>query len=440
MRYISFIITAAFAGILAVAGCSERERVLTIAYTNDANGEIRACGCIKNDHGGLGRRATYVEGLRERSSDFLLFDGGDFSGVGVNYGEQKARLIMTAMSYMEYDAVVVGEMDFAQGVDFLLEEVEKATLPVVVANLVDTKTGELVFPPSRQVELPSGLKIGVIGVMGKGMTFPEAVEEGRLRVDGAEAAISKELARLRDVVDFVVVLAHMPTDRARGLAQAVPGIGLVVTGHDPKPSRRKGKYGDAYVLTTGDRGRFIGVGWATLDSDERIVKFMTEIDALTKDYTDHAAIVKLYESYDSEISRQEQIRVAPAAPQGENAKSGYAGARTCRPCHVATHDQWLSTKHAHAFEILESKNREFDRDCTPCHTTGFDEPGGFFSVVDTPELTDVQCEVCHGNSSAHTRTPTIKTPGNARAACTNCHTAEQTPDFVFKTYWPGIAH
>jgi 2',3'-cyclic-nucleotide 2'-phosphodiesterase (5'-nucleotidase family) len=425
--------------VLAVAlavGCAKREHELTIAYTNNMIGEIRSCGCGSHDYGGLGRRATFVDGLRKRSDNFLLFEGGDFFGLGVNYSEQKARLTTQAMSFIGYDGVVVGEKDFGQGVEYLVDRVNSLKLPVVVANLVDTESGELLFPASRTFELPSGLKVGVVGVVGPGLAFPEAVPPGRLRVEDPKSAIKREVEAIRDVVQLVVVLAHMPTASLRQLGKQIPDIDIIVAGHDARPTRKASTFGNAYLLTTVDRGRFMGIAWATLDTKDGIVNLITDVQPLGEDYTDHEAIVKLFQTYDMEIARVESQRIST----GIQARSTFAGGAACKECHQEIYDQWMSTKHAHAFDILVRESREFDRDCTPCHTTGFYEIGGYMSIVDTPELKNVQCESCHGSSAAHVRTPIVKTPTNARSVCRSCHNAEQTPDFKFDTYWPKIAH
>jgi predicted CXXCH cytochrome family protein len=180
----------------------------------------------------------------------------------------------------------------------------------------------------------------------------------------------------------------------------------------------------------------VGLAWATLDTKDGIVSLATDVRPLDEAYADHEAIVKLYRSYDMEIASVESQRISTGMPT----ESAFAGDGACKECHQAIYDQWLSTKHAHAFDILVREGREFDRDCTPCHTAGFHEIGGFMSAVDTPDLKNVQCESCHGNSAAHARTPIVKTPTNARNVCTSCHSEEQTPDFKFNTYWPKIAH
>ncbi|MDH3217794.1 MAG: multiheme c-type cytochrome, partial [Candidatus Krumholzibacteria bacterium] len=397
-------------------------------------------GCGNHDYGGLGRRATFLSNLRKTSEDVLLFDGGDFFGIDVNYSREKADLTLQAFSYMDYDGIVLGEKDFVEGLDYLLQKVTKLKLPVVVANLEDTRTGDLVFAPSRKVELLNGLRVGVIGVMAPGLTITNQQAAERLRVLEPKASVERELAVLREQVDLVVVLAHMPIAQTKRLADNIEGVDIVVTGHEARPMRKTRKFGNAYVLTAADRGRFMGLASGTFDVRKGMVEFKSEVQPLTPDYHDHEAIVKLFQSYDMEIARREQARVSTGVLRGEYAKNPFVGADGCEPCHTDIYEQWSGTRHAHAFEILVEQEREYDRDCTPCHTTGFYELGGFLSLVETPNLTGVQCEVCHGNGSTHSGAPSVKTPGHARSVCKECHTAEQTPGFAFDKDWPQIAH
>ena len=141
-----------FAGVvISLAGCESKEQSLTIAYSNDMVGEIRSCGCASQDYGGLGRRATFLESYRALAESFLLLEGGDFFGVDVNYGEEKADLTLQAMAYMGYDGIVLGENDFSLGLAYIRDKVTELRLPVVMANVYDPGTGELIFPATRIV-------------------------------------------------------------------------------------------------------------------------------------------------------------------------------------------------------------------------------------------------------------------------------------------------
>ncbi len=92
----------------------------------------------------------------------------------------------------------------------------------------------------------------------------------------------------------------------------------------------------------------------------------------------------------------------------------YIGVENCKICHMPHFDSWQTTRMSKAFELLKpgvrakakrqiglDPNRDYTRapECIRCHTTGYGEPGGFISIEETPEMTDVQCEMCHGPGS-----------------------------------------
>ena len=89
-------------------------------------------------------------------------------------------------------------------------------------------------------------------------------------------------------------------------------------------------------------------------------------------------------------------------------------------------------KHAGAFKELTDEYSKNEK-CIKCHTTGYGKPGGFKSSDETPGLTGVQCEVCHGPGSEHlaskatdkeAKRATINLkPG---AVCSECHNPHKT--------------
>ncbi len=94
----------------------------------------------------------------------------------------------------------------------------------------------------------------------------------------------------------------------------------------------------------------------------------------------------------------------------------YVGIEQCKLCHLPHFESWDTTRMAKAFELLkpgvraEAKrkarldpNRDFTTDpkCLKCHVTGFGQPGGFVSMEKTPQMANIQCEMCHGPGSAY---------------------------------------
>jgi hypothetical protein len=434
----------AFTIWIAIGGCSqEPPETLTIAFSNDLRGEIRSCGCPANDFGGLGRRATLLEIVRDSTDHFLLVDAGDFFGVELNYGKEKADVTMKSMAWMGYDAVVIGEKDFGFGVDYIVRRTQEIGLPVVVANVYDAVADTLLFPPSWVVEYASGLSVGLIGVMGNGLKLPPQVPEGVIRITEPIDAIKRELEEIRDRVEYVVVVAHLSRREAQAIATDVPEVDLVVFGHEGRPSG-KGKsrrFGNAFLLQSPGKGLYLGVAFAVLDGDGGIRKINRFQHPLSKDYEDHEAVAKLFRSYDMNVAAKEKSDIPSALFDARaGLKKPFAGSEACRECHETEYAVWKQSKHAEAFAILEGRARQYDRDCIPCHTTGFYKRGGFEHVTVTPELVDVGCESCHGNGHDHESDPGTLFTDTAGETCRECHNDAQSPNFDFDAAWDRIRH
>jgi hypothetical protein len=185
----------------------------------------------------------------------------------------------------------------------------------------------------------------------------------------------------------------------------------------------------------------MGVAHGVLGEDGRLRSLVTDIAPLSKHFADDERIAKLFSAYDLNIAAKAKTNVPAgvfAARQG--IEKPYATAERCRECHEEIDAQWKETAHARAIDLLTRENRQHDRDCTPCHTTGFYGRGGFESVAVTPALVNIQCESCHGNGHDHVKDPERRMPGEPRAACRGCHTVEQSPDFDFGEFWGRIEH
>lgn len=438
LRILSVLAPACVAVVALFGACDVlkgRPKHLAIVYTNDVRGEIRSCGCAVHDLGGLGRRATFVRVLRDTTTaDVLLLDAGDFFSASINYGKEKAELAMKSMVLMHYDGVVPGEKEFGFGVEYFQTRARAAGLPVLASNLFDAAADTLLFPASRELKLRSGLRVGLIGALSDRIKMPPQVLEGSLEIRDPATTVQAAVDALRPNVDVVVVLAHMSRGEAKRFAELLKGVDVVVQGHDGMPMRKVQRWGEPYVLQVSPKGMYVGVAYATLDRSKRVAHLTSSVVGLDQSFVDDEGVGKLFTAYDIDIATREKAAL-PAS-----VTTAFAGADACQSCHASIFEQWKGTRHAHAFEVLTSQKREFDRDCTPCHTTGFFKQGGFVNASATPHLTGVQCESCHGNGFAHAKDPKVKTDTIAKSTCRACHTAEQTPEFEFVEFWARIDH
>jgi hypothetical protein len=111
----------------------------------------------------------------------------------------------------------------------------------------------------------------------------------------------------------------------------------------------------------------------------------------------------------------------------------YVGAQACVECHENIHTTEMDTRHASALATLKKINQHNNPDCLACHTVGFGLPTGFVSETQTPQLSGVQCENCHGPAGNHAANPDdfsvrprIEIAGEL---CGGCHMGAEQPNF-----------
>ncbi|MCK5539676.1 MAG: cytochrome C [Deltaproteobacteria bacterium] len=125
----------------------------------------------------------------------------------------------------------------------------------------------------------------------------------------------------------------------------------------------------------------------------------------------------------------------------------YVGSAVCAECHEKEYENFSTfTKKAHSFDSLLGLKKglteaEF-KSCFECHTTGYGKPGGFSSIEETPELSNLGCESCHGPGSLHRESedPEDIIRKVSIEHCTDCHNQERVAAFDFKPLVHGGAH
>src|SRR5205823_6081654 len=92
--------------------------------------------------------------------------------------------------------------------------------------------------------------------------------------------------------------------------------------------------------------------------------------------------------------------------------------------------------HARAWQTLVEASATGNRDCVKCHSTGFEEPGGFCKTSDAAQWGNVSCENCHGPGSKHVKTQSDDDIRRdvPEATCRQCHQVphiQSTASFVY---------
>lgn len=416
---------------------------ILIIFSGNALGELKPCGCAKEeDQGGIERRMTYLKQALGSTKNTLLVDTGDGFNEATRQGKLKARFLTKSMGMMKYDAVTLGDKDTVYGNKFI-GEIEN--IPWLSSNIELTGVA---LPKYRIKKFEDGLKVAVLAVSDPKLFYTK--EGSDVKVTDPVEALSRIL---RDVMEnekpgLVVVLSHMAREEGLKLLD-LEGVDIVINGHietendviDMEPVRKDGKI----FVQPGPKGQKMGelrVSMSARGSPSGIAsggkKFDHRMVPLDSKVKFDPEMVKLYSEYNEEV--EELFMASLAAKRKKNQTKVYATDSVCMTCHKGEHETWQNSRHGHAYETLTRVNKSFDPECLVCHTVGFDQPGGFISEIDTPELKNVQCEVCHGPGAAHAKSPGPGFGKQARTACKMCHVKAHSPRFSFADYWPRIEH
>jgi 5'-nucleotidase/UDP-sugar diphosphatase len=153
----------------------------------------------------------------------LLLDTGDaLVGGGILGDKTQGEVIVEGMNLMGYDAMALGPKELSLGPDLLLLRMNAAEFPIVSANVVQSDTGEPIAQPFVVVER-AGHHLAVIGLT----RTPDEVPSGFEVLDPQQVVqtVVKEAAKQADTI---IVLTNLPYRSGIALAEAVPGIDLLV--------------------------------------------------------------------------------------------------------------------------------------------------------------------------------------------------------------------
>ena len=246
--------------------------------------------------GGVARRATMIKRIRaEADTVFLLLDAGNTLFDQPLALQSEGRVVVEAMNAMGYDAMAVGMLDLAKGVEVLRQRAAEARFPILSANLVSKTDGKPILAPYVVIRR-HGLRYGILGV-----TDPDAANAPGVRqvadvLDPVET-VRKLLPELRSQSDVVIVLSRLGLGEDRMLARAVPGIDIIVGGktHDLLPVPEV--VGKAIITQMGYDGKWLGRLDTYLDAESHLSKPGVEIIGLAPDVPDDPELAALVASW-----------------------------------------------------------------------------------------------------------------------------------------------
>jgi 5'-nucleotidase len=275
------------------------KKTFTILHTNDMHSSFIGMGpasdytpfTLNDDKttGGYARIAAVIATRKkalESQGPVLILDAGDFSmGTAFAAASREIGGELQVMSRMGYDATTFGNHEFDLGPDGLGKAIGVASkagrIPAVLSANTDFAANDPTLDDLRQLSKAGlirrylviergGIRFGIFGLLGKEAQFYTGGAGAVKFLDPIESAREVvKLLRETEKVDVVIALSHGGVAKGKdgrystgddvALAEAVPGIDVVIGGHSHTALQEAIIVnGRAPVVQTGKEGKNVG--------------------------------------------------------------------------------------------------------------------------------------------------------------------------------------
>ncbi|WP_297406044.1 bifunctional UDP-sugar hydrolase/5'-nucleotidase [uncultured Cetobacterium sp.] len=263
--------------ILGLSACSvlepkDGEYELTLVHVNDIHGRVKEG---KYDGVGLARVATIAKALKQdkNNGNVLLLDAGDTLHGTTFATLTKGESMVEVLNASGFDYMTLGNHDFNYGTERLKELISLGKYKTLAANVIDKRTGSP-LATSYDIKKIDGKKVGFFGLSTPETyykTNPKNVENIKF-VDPIKTAKQIVSEMKKKGVKFIVVITHLGEDSSTekryqsiGLAEAVPGIDLIIDGHSHTELAEKKVVNGVTIVQTGEYAKNVGVVKVDLD-------------------------------------------------------------------------------------------------------------------------------------------------------------------------------
>ncbi len=217
---------------------------ITILHTNDVHSHIDVFGPEDGrnaNKGGVARRASLIESIRNENPNTLLLDAGDiFQGTPYfNYygGELEFKL----MSMLKYDASTIGNHDFDNGIEGLYAQLPHAKFDFICSNYDFSNTIMDTHTKPYRVFKKDNIKIGVfgLGIELDGLVDKNMYKETKYLNPLETAQEMTQILKENESCDLIICLSHLGYDYRDNpnkisdlkLAATTKNIDLIIGGH-----------------------------------------------------------------------------------------------------------------------------------------------------------------------------------------------------------------
>ena len=253
-------------GLCLMAGppASAAPQQVTLLHVNDTHSHLDAWGPkdarLDGTLGGLPKAAAIVAAERTADPGALFVHSGDVMNGDLFFNEYLGVKELELLKSIGLDAFVPGNHELQFGSTFLKGVLNSTWpggvghVPMLGTNLKPgTYTALLPWVHSTHIRDANGVKMGFFGLTATGLLVDDPEPPARAAVAALRAAGAQ----------VVICVSHFGLDSARSLAGRVPGIDVIVNGHDnavleqPELVAQPGG-GTTLIVSAGAHYRWVG--------------------------------------------------------------------------------------------------------------------------------------------------------------------------------------
>jgi 5'-nucleotidase len=254
-------------GVLALGtSTASADFSLTILHTNDIHSRIESINKYDSTcdaegeaegkcFGGVARIKTKMDELRTQlgNQNVLVLDAGDPFQGSLFYTTYKGEAEAIFMEAIGYDAMAVGNHEFDDGPEGLAKFIDAVSFPVVSGNIDVSAEDSLSGKVEDHLILDvGGEKVGIVSALAVDTVDTSSPGDNVIFEDEI-AALKADVAELEAAgVNMIIALNHVGLSKDLDIAEAVPGIDVVIGGHSHTLMSNEKEGAPAYPTMVGD--------------------------------------------------------------------------------------------------------------------------------------------------------------------------------------------
>ena len=346
--------------LLSSCSVADASDTLTLIYSGGEQGQLGLHGCGAEQVGGLSRRQTVIQSLREKHADILSLHTGNILPPTDPNVEIIYQIALEALGEMNYDAVFPGPQDLCLPVDSLqVLYANHPNLPVLCTNLSVSSPNTFPFAPYLLQNTPSQVKVALVGLISKSYETEVTAYNPIITLTSPEEALDALEREITEKSDVVAGVFHGTEVEARELAEQFPWLDvLILVRNESDDTSSPTIVRNTAIVTNPAKGEAVGVLEVGLDANLSVVSRGNQRVAVSERIVPDENLESLLALYHS-LSEGSDFDGNGDIPVNRAIHITYFHKRGCQKCTRASDIlKRLKTEYPQVVVEMKKENRE----------------------------------------------------------------------------------